>query len=118
MRYIICDDCGGYYKLGIDESLEDFSKCQCGGNLRYADSFRETVKNRNVPSIICIHCGVENKESDIKCANCGEKLRKISRRISDYHVQKSEKTHINLGDRISFTGVPSNFKSVALSNIS
>ena len=33
--YIICDKCGGYYKLQYDEFPEDFDKCRCGGNLEY-----------------------------------------------------------------------------------
>ncbi|MCE5215367.1 MAG: TIGR04086 family membrane protein [Methanobacterium sp.] len=105
MRYIVCDDCGGYYKLEEDESLEDFDECQCGGNLRYAASFRDIVKDRDAPTILCIHCGAENKETDTNCVNCGEKLRKINRRISDYQVKRPMKTQISILDRISFTGL-------------
>ncbi len=105
MRYIICDDCGGYYKLEDGESLEDFDACQCGGNLHYAQSFREIIKNRDVPKILCVHCGAENKESAITCSNCGEKLRKINRRVSDVQVKKPHKSQVKLMDRISFLGV-------------
>lgn len=105
MRYIICDDCGGYYKLESGESLEDFAECQCGGHLRYAQSFEEIIKNRDVPTITCIHCGTRNRETDIVCPICGEKLRNINRRISDYPARKPQKPHINILDRISFLGV-------------
>lgn len=105
MRYIVCDDCGGYYKLESEESLEDFAECQCGGHLRYAQSFEEFIKNRDVPTITCIHCGARNWKTDIVCSICGEKLRRINRRISDYPARKSQKTHINILDRISFLGV-------------
>ncbi len=36
-RYIKCQSCNGYYQLKEGESLEDFSKCNCGGELEYAD---------------------------------------------------------------------------------
>ncbi len=35
MSYLVCDKCGGYYELQLDESPEDFAdKCDCGGNLK------------------------------------------------------------------------------------
>lgn len=117
MRFIICEDCGGYYKLEKDESLEDFDECQCGGNLRYAESFREVIKNRDAPTILCIHCGAENPETNINCSKCGEKLRRISRRISDYQVKKPQKTQINILDRISFMGLLAGIIFLILSTI-
>jgi|GEM_PF-2248687 hypothetical protein len=36
--YLVCESCGGYYKLKKGESPDDFSKCQCGGELRYVKS--------------------------------------------------------------------------------
>ena len=41
MGYLICDKCGGYYKLEKGESAGDFDDCQCGGKLRYVDSLDE-----------------------------------------------------------------------------
>lgn len=38
-RYIMCKSCGGYYKLGEDESLDDFGACTCGGELKYAPKY-------------------------------------------------------------------------------
>ncbi len=38
-EYIVCEDCGGYYKLKKEESLDDFEKCHCGGNLQYAKKY-------------------------------------------------------------------------------
>ncbi len=35
MGYLVCEKCKGYYKLREDESWEDFSKCECDGNLKY-----------------------------------------------------------------------------------
>lgn len=35
--YLVCDKCGGYYKLQPDESPDDFERCQCGGKLEYRD---------------------------------------------------------------------------------
>lgn len=117
MRYIICDDCGGYYKLRDEESLKDFEECQCGGNLRYAQSFKEIVKSRDLPKILCIHCGTENKESAISCSNCGKKLRKISARISDHRVKKPQKSQINILDRVSFLGLFAGIAFLVISTI-
>jgi hypothetical protein len=36
--YMVCDKCGGYYKLQPGESPDDFTdKCECGGNLNYIE---------------------------------------------------------------------------------
>ena len=35
MGYLVCEKCKGYYKLREDESWEDFSNCECDGNLKY-----------------------------------------------------------------------------------
>lgn len=32
--YLVCEDCGGYYKLQSGESADDFSECECGGKLK------------------------------------------------------------------------------------
>lgn len=32
--FLVCDECGGYYELQLDESPDDFiDKCECGGKL-------------------------------------------------------------------------------------
>ena len=37
--YLICDKCGGYYKLKKGESTEDFlDTCQCGGKLGFHEN--------------------------------------------------------------------------------
>ena len=117
MRYIICDDCEGYYKLEYGESLEDFDKCQCGGNLRYAQSFKEIVKNRNAPTKTCIYCGASNNETAQTCSECGKQLRRINRSIKDYPARKSNQKNesnqrdvphqikADILDRINFMGV-------------
>ena len=48
--YVYCEKCGGYYKLQEGESPADFDTCQCGGNLKYADSINEVIKAENVDS--------------------------------------------------------------------
>lgn len=35
--YLVCKNCGGYYKLQSGESPEDFDRCQCGGELEYSE---------------------------------------------------------------------------------
>lgn len=52
MGYLICDDCGGYYKLQPGEHPEDFVECQCGGKLRYTEHLDvETEDKDKLPSI-------------------------------------------------------------------
>jgi hypothetical protein len=35
LGYLVCDKCHGRYRLKDGESPSDFSRCSCGGNLRY-----------------------------------------------------------------------------------
>jgi hypothetical protein len=35
--YLVCKNCGGYYKLQAGESPEDFERCRCGGELEYSE---------------------------------------------------------------------------------
>ena len=40
MGYLVCDKCGGYYKLQPGESPDNFGdQCECGGNLKYYTNF-------------------------------------------------------------------------------
>lgn len=47
--YLVCDDCGGLYKLQEGESPSDFASCQCGGKLIHTYDLT-TLKN-NVNSV-------------------------------------------------------------------
>lgn len=44
--YLVCSECGGYYKLKEGESPADFVSCQCGGSLQYYDSIEEAYTER------------------------------------------------------------------------
>lgn len=44
MGYLICENCKGYYKLQKNESPEDFSKCNCNGNLKYFHDIVDFIK--------------------------------------------------------------------------
>lgn len=44
--YLICSECGGYYKLEEGESPSDFVSCQCGGSLQYYDSLEEAYRKK------------------------------------------------------------------------
>ncbi len=46
-RYLYCEKCNGYYKLGEDESPEAFGSCQCGGNLVYTEKGAKKGKTDN-----------------------------------------------------------------------
>ncbi|MBI5680517.1 MAG: zinc ribbon domain-containing protein [Methanobacterium sp.] len=46
MKYLICEKCGGYYKLQEGESLGDFYGCDCGGDYREAKEYEiEDLEN-------------------------------------------------------------------------
>jgi transcription initiation factor IIE alpha subunit len=52
MGYLICKKCGGYYELQPGEQPEDFTECQCGGELTYKENL--TGKRDKLPSITSI----------------------------------------------------------------
>ncbi len=66
--YLYCEKCGGYYKLQAGESPEDFDTCQCGGNLKYADSINEVIKAENTDSNSKV---IKLKNNSNECINCG-----------------------------------------------
>lgn len=41
MGYLVCEKCEGYYELQENESPQDFSSCECGGNLKYAENLSD-----------------------------------------------------------------------------
>jgi len=43
MGYLKCDKCRGYYELKPGESPDDFSECECGGNLEYVESLSQPI---------------------------------------------------------------------------
>jgi len=49
MGYLICQECGGYYKLEKGESKEDFVSCECYGSLTYIDDIDGYLKENNGP---------------------------------------------------------------------
>ncbi|MDY9923081.1 HEAT repeat domain-containing protein [Methanobacterium sp.] len=47
MGYLICQECGGYYKLEKGESKEDFVSCECYGSLTYIDAIDDYLNENN-----------------------------------------------------------------------
>lgn len=43
-KYVMCENCGGYYRLDEGESLDDFRACTCGGELKYAPQYFDPEK--------------------------------------------------------------------------
>ena len=41
MPYLVCDSCKGYYELQEGESIQDFLRCSCGGNLTYIEKLQD-----------------------------------------------------------------------------
>lgn len=44
MKYLICEECDGYYKLKEGETAEDFESCECGGKLKEVENL-ENINN-------------------------------------------------------------------------
>ncbi|NYB52246.1 MAG: hypothetical protein HVN35_06790 [Methanobacteriaceae archaeon] len=97
MKYIVCEICGGYYRLLEGESLDDFDSCQCGGKFyqlemdeESADLKIETSENKNLEfdnliyetvevdnefsEVICKECGNQNNINTAFCTSCGQIL--------------------------------------------
>lgn len=64
--YVVCDICGGHYKLKSGESPEDFNKCQCGGNLAFIKNLNELDNLEK----ICPICGSPNPYGIERCIEC------------------------------------------------
>ena len=92
VKYIICDECGGFYELEKGESLEDFESCLCGGSLSYAEptprGMKKTTKtvqktyktssyqtSTHYSENICPLCGQINKVKTRFCSKCGKILK-------------------------------------------
>ncbi len=77
MGYLVCDACGGYYKLQEGEKPEDFSdECECGGILHYTESLKSHADEHEeqLNTIKCPYCGSENPEDAATCQRCNETM--------------------------------------------
>lgn len=116
MPYLVCENCNGYYVLQAGESPGDFSKCKCGGSLRYVKKLnkrynqRKSLNKLNIcprcgkqnikTSKICVFCGKILKSSKISniCPNCGKENVKTSRTcvFCSKPLESNYDKHINL----------------------
>jgi hypothetical protein len=95
LPYVTCEKCGGYYELQKGESITDFEKCECGGNLKFTNSINESnekpiqenlkakkivksaVEKQNVEQKrFCPNCGFDNKINAKFCKKCGKEFKK------------------------------------------
>ncbi len=86
MGYLVCEKCGGYYKLKPGESPSQFSEnCECGGKFKYVEDLKTNGKNMGKikPTITCPQCG-HQWEYD------GELINEISSETSK--IEKPDKT--------------------------
>ena len=108
MGYVICEKCGGYYKLEEGESPEDFDRCQCGGNLSYVKSIQKT-KKKEKKYIKCTICG-HKQEKGLVCSRCGSRIRlKVNHQNRNYR-NRYDYTHLaedDLFNRIEWNGIKS-----------
>lgn len=85
MGYLICQDCGGHYKLKKGESIDDFDSCTCGGELKFVESLEdknpENMKqnskpqedeSKNLDDKKCPNCGTYNNNNAVFCKKCGK----------------------------------------------
>lgn len=126
MKYVICDDCGGFYELEKGESIEDFESCLCGGNLSYGEltpkGIKKSMKNpereisykehqvESKSKNICPICGQINKVKAVFCSKCGKLIKQGSNNPYDYqHVleerEKRKKSLRGLYEHIDLWGV-------------
>lgn len=83
MPYLLCKNCGGYYKMQEGESADGFDVCQCGGSLKYVESVHE-IFNKSKSVVICHKCGRESIGC-VFCPHCGTILdAKESSRTNEY----------------------------------
>ncbi|MDD3753621.1 MAG: hypothetical protein PHQ17_03540 [Methanobacterium sp.] len=73
MKYLICENCEGYYHLKEGESLDDFESCECGGKF-YLLEYGEDGQFQS-PKIMCESCRNLNEINTPFCSICGQILR-------------------------------------------
>ena len=67
MGYLVCANCGGYYKLQPGESPEEFAECQCGGELIYKENINSNTEDEDkLPSITSVASSTKGGTSDSK----------------------------------------------------
>ena len=72
MKYLVCENCGGYYQLMDEESSSDFDSCQCGGKLYMVEG--EDEPEIQSPKITCKNCGNVTTVETAFCSSCGQIL--------------------------------------------
>jgi len=78
LGYLVCEKCGGNYKLKDGEAIDDFEGCNCGGKFDYVKELDEksiSDKRLNMDDkLICPDCGKENQKNVKFCGSCGKPL--------------------------------------------
>lgn len=113
MSYLICEECGGYYKLQKSEKSDNDNCCQCGGKLKhykYIHDFlgkenalkhlkglNEDISHEKEGYLVCVECGSYYKLQDCKETNpefcgCRGKLT-YYKSMDDYWNEKSMFKH-------------------------
>lgn len=106
MRYLICDNCNGYYELEDDESPDDFDNCHCGGNLKYIENNNHFLNSKK--PVRCSKCAHVNISGVISCSQCGtslDEVRKVSMGSVNYEREQLEKEIKSEGKSMIIVGV-------------
>lgn len=81
--YLICTQCGGYYKLKEGENPSDFVSCECGGPLQYYNSLEEAYGTKSSP--FGVDESVQRKRSGKSGgAELAQKLREVNEKYTYY----------------------------------
>ncbi|MGZ7209348.1 MAG: hypothetical protein ACXVHV_05700, partial [Methanobacterium sp.] len=97
MDYLMCEKCGGHYKLKEGESPDDFVSCECGGKLKYVQNFNMHFDDELDPInefTICPNCGKEILSGEKFCKSCkdeSEDTKKVdsnSKRVKKHFESK------------------------------
>ena len=107
MSYLICEKCGGYYKLKEGEKPDEFEACECGGSLKYVQNFNAHFDEELDPINefnICPDCGIENSAGEKYCKSCGKMIKDT----------ENEKTSSANKNTLKFTSNKWIFRTVAV----
>ncbi len=98
--YLVCSQCGGYYKLKEGESPSDFVSCECGGPLKYYNLLEEAYAKK--PSTLGVDESTKRGSSG-KSESKGESIQKGEKlSLTDFINEKGAK--IEGGNREEIIG--------------
>jgi len=125
-RFLVCEECGGYYELEKGESINDFESCQCGGKLKQVvrklqieeqntskdeiiEKPNKIMQNRNALEKVekfCVNCGSEIQKNAKYCQNCGFNLQDAVKRVEIDKEKKITEKGLTAGETLVICILP------------